>query len=219
MRGAFWFAVLARARADRVGGGGSVCTAGAGLWRILGKPGFFRVLGNSEKVAPGAGSSYPVSNSAPSRARATKNIPAGPDGSGGPPEPSETARIMSGVRLRNAAELLSQRSASFVAKLLSDFWPNAKTQVFPKIRQRPPPAVHTERPPRSPHTLPRARNAKQNAPRARGWSNWRCVVRFASRFSRARVRTASAAGGPHVQRGEAFGGFSGNLGFRVFGKF
>ena len=101
-----------------------------GFWGNLDFPGFWGIL---RKVAPGAGSSYPVSNSAPSRARATKNIPAGPDGSGGPPEPSETARIMSGVRLRNAAELLSQRSASFVAKLLSDFWPNAKTQVFPKI--------------------------------------------------------------------------------------
>ena len=41
-------------------------------------------------------------------------------------------------------------------------------------------------------------------------------MRFASRFSRARVRAASAAGGPYVQRGEAFGGFWGNLGFRVF---
>ena len=41
-------------------------------------------------------------------------------------------------------------------------------------------------------------------------------MRFASRFSRARVRTASAAGGPHVQRREALGGFWGNRGFRVF---
>ena len=46
-------------------------------------------------------------------------------------------------------------------------------------------------------------------------------MRFASRFSRARVRTASAVGGPYVQRGEDFGGFLGKLenpGFQVLGK-
>ena len=39
VRGAFCFAFLARRRADRVGGGACVCTAGGGLWRIFGKTG------------------------------------------------------------------------------------------------------------------------------------------------------------------------------------
>ena len=49
------------------------------------------------------------------------------------------------------------------------------------------------------HGHARERNAKQNAPRAIGGSNWRSVVRFALRFSRARARAASAPARPHVQ--------------------
>ena len=60
------------------------------------------------------------------------------------------------------------------------------------------------------HRLARARNAKQNAPRARGWSNGRSVVRFVPRFSYARVRTASAAARPHVHHSRAW---------RRFGRF
>ena len=64
----------------------------ADFWGKLENPGF-QVLGNSEKSAPGAGSSSLVSTTAPSRARFIKNILAGPDASVGPPEPSGTARI------------------------------------------------------------------------------------------------------------------------------
>ena len=53
----------------------------------------FGFLGNSEKAAPGAGSSTLVSKTAPSRARPLKNILAGPDGSGGQPEPSAPVRM------------------------------------------------------------------------------------------------------------------------------
>ena len=51
------------------------------------------------------------------------------------------------------------------------------------------------------HGHVREKNAKQNAPRAIGRSNWRSVVRFVFRFSRARVRTASVLARPHVQTG------------------
>ena len=107
VRGAFCFAVLARARADRVGGGGPACTAGGGLWRIFGKTGFSKILGNSGKVAPGAGSPCLVSKTAPSRARPLKNILAGTDGSGGPPEPSGPARMFFSDRAREGAELVT----------------------------------------------------------------------------------------------------------------
>ena len=93
--------------------------------------------------------------------------------------------------------------------------------VFPKIRQRPPPAVHAGPPSSDAPGAFRARTAKQNAPRARGWSNWRSVVRFVSRFSREKLRGHLKRGGPHVQRGEDFGGFWGKLenpGFQVLGK-
>ena len=63
----------------------------------------FAFCRKSDKIPPGAGSSYPVSNSAPSRARSETNIPAGPDSSGGPPEPSETVRMFAGLRLSERA--------------------------------------------------------------------------------------------------------------------
>ena len=52
----------------------------------------FQVVGKLEKAAPGAGSPYPVTNSAPSRARPVKSILAGPDAGVGPPEASGSAR-------------------------------------------------------------------------------------------------------------------------------
>ena len=52
----------------------------------------------------------------------------------------------------------------------------------------------------------RERNGKQNAPRAIGRSNWGSVVRSVSRFSRARVRTASVPAHPHVQTSPRQGG-------------
>ena len=52
-----------------------------------------------------------------SRTRPVKNILAGPDDSGGPPEPSETARMLFGVRPKNWAEILSQQPAAFVGGL------------------------------------------------------------------------------------------------------
>ena len=63
----------------------------------------FGFLGNSEKVAPGAGSSYLVSKTAPSRARPLKNILAGLDGLGGPPEPSGPVRMFFMGRGREGA--------------------------------------------------------------------------------------------------------------------
>ena len=92
---------------------------------------------------------------------------------------------------------------------------------FPNIRQRPPPAVHAGRRSSDAPGAFRARSGKQNAPRARGWSNWRAVVRFVSRFSREKLHGLLKRGGPHVQRGEDFGGFfpnPENPGFQVFGK-
>ena len=65
----------------------------------------FQVLGKSEKPAPGAGSPYPVTNSAPSRARSLKNILACPDSSGGPPNASGPARMFSRGRAREGAVL------------------------------------------------------------------------------------------------------------------
>ena len=53
----------------------------------------FQAVGKLEKAAPGAGSPYPVTNSAPSRARPVKSILAGPDAGVGPPEASGPARI------------------------------------------------------------------------------------------------------------------------------
>ena len=67
----------------------------------------FQVLGKSEKPAPGAGSPYPVTNSAPSRARSLKNILAGPGGFGAPPEPSGHARMFSMGCAREGAELVT----------------------------------------------------------------------------------------------------------------
>ena len=63
----------------------------------------FQVFGNSEKVAPGAGSPYLVSKTAPSRARPLKNILAGLDGLGGPPEPSGPVRMFFMGRGREGA--------------------------------------------------------------------------------------------------------------------
>ena len=56
------------------------------------------------------------------------------------------------------------------------------------------------------HGHVRERNAKQNAPRAIGRSNWRSVVRFVPRFSRARVRTASVLARLYVQDVGPWGG-------------
>ena len=60
----------------------------------------FPVLQNSEKSAPGAGSSSLVSKTAPSRARPIKNVLADPDAPGGLPETSGTARIFFWSRAR-----------------------------------------------------------------------------------------------------------------------
>ena len=59
----------------------------------FGETGVFGLFANSEKALPGAGSSTLVSKTAPSRARPLKNILAGPDGSGGQPEPSGPVRM------------------------------------------------------------------------------------------------------------------------------
>ena len=63
----------------------------------------FAFCRKSDKIPPGAGSSYPVTNSAPSRARSETNIPVGPDSSGGPPEPSETVGMFAAARLSEGA--------------------------------------------------------------------------------------------------------------------
>ena len=76
----------------------------------------FAFCHKTDNLPPTARSPYSVSKTAPSRARPEKNIPAGPDSSGGPPEPSETVRMFAGVRLRNTAEMLSQPLKSFVAE-------------------------------------------------------------------------------------------------------
>ena len=90
--------------------------------------------------------------------------------------------------------------------------PAVVPQKWPKLVNCPPPRNHqngtfsvgrvgSEPATTMVHGHVRERNAKQNAPRAIGRSNWRSVVRFVSRFSRARVRTASVPARPHVQTG------------------
>ena len=90
-------------------------------------------------------------------------------------------------------------------------------QKWPKLGKCPPPRNHqndtfsvgraaTEPTTTLVHGHVRERNAKQNAPRAIGRSNWRSVVRFVSSFSRARVRTASVPARPYVQTGPRQGG-------------
>ena len=59
------------------------------------------------------------------------------------------------------------------------------------------------------------------APTAPHRCNWRAVVRFVSLVSREKLHGHLKRGGPHVQRGEDFGGFWGkpeNPGFQVLGK-
>ena len=69
----------------------------------VGETWVFEFLGKSEKSAPGAGSSSLVSKTAHSRARPIKNILAGPDGSGGPPELSGPVRMFFVDRGREGA--------------------------------------------------------------------------------------------------------------------
>ena len=89
-----------------------------------------------DNLLPTARSPYSVSKTAPSRARPAKNIPAGPDSSGGPPELSETVRMFFGLRLRNAAELLSQQLESFVAGLCQIFGKTRKPR-FARVAENP----------------------------------------------------------------------------------
>ena len=123
------FSFLARGsvRGDREGR--SVCTAGGGLCRIFWENWETRVFGlwgNSDEMATPPRVRRGAFQSVVSRARSMKNILAGPDASDGPPEPSETVRMIVGVRLKNAAGFLSQQPASFVAELC---------QVFSKTRK------------------------------------------------------------------------------------
>ena len=78
---------------------------------VLGDPVFSYFLPDFRQ----AGGTFQI---AVSRTRPVKNILAGPDDSGGPPEPSETARMLFGVRPKNWAEILSQQPAAFVDGLL-----------------------------------------------------------------------------------------------------
>ena len=89
------FIFLARASKRHFRERGRGCTSGGDFvgfsWQLenLG----FQVMGNSEKLAPGAGSPTSVSQFSPSRARSQKNILAVPDGSGSPPGASGPARL------------------------------------------------------------------------------------------------------------------------------
>ena len=96
----------ARLRAASKGGGVRMYSGGRPL-ADFGETWVFGFVGNSEKVAPGAGSPTSVSQISPSRARSEKNILAAPDGSGGPPEASGHARMFFWDRVREGAELVT----------------------------------------------------------------------------------------------------------------
>ena len=90
----------------------------------------FRFWGKSEKVGPTSRPRFGAFQIAVSRARAVKNILAGPDGSGGPPEPSGSARIFFSVRTRETTIWNAPKRGREVGPTFSDFFQNLKTRVF-----------------------------------------------------------------------------------------
>ena len=178
------------------------------------------------RPAPARGGPPPPSNLAPGATFGAAAVPRGLT-SGELTVPSKGCRPQKKIFLTLFCARSSRRHSRLVKKY---FW--SKSVIYgdssrgasicapevAKIGEMPPPRNHqnrilsvgraaTEPTTTIAHGHVRERNAKQNAPRAIGRSNWRSVVRFVSRFSRARVRTASVPARPHVQTGPRQGGY------------
>ena len=100
----------------------------------------FPFLANSRKMTktgPNGGRPLLVSNTAPSLAQPIKNILVGPDGSGGPPEPSGPTRMFFMGGAREGAGYTVPRRTRGGAKVCADFpkkWvsQNRKKSGFPE---------------------------------------------------------------------------------------
>ena len=90
----------------------------------------FRFSEKSEKVGPTSRPGFGAFQIAVSRARAVKNILAGPDGSEGPPEPSGPARILLTARARETAIRNGAKRCHEVGHTFSDLSQTLKTRVF-----------------------------------------------------------------------------------------
>ena len=95
----------------------------------------FQVLGKSDNLATPPRVRRGTFQIAVSRARSINKIPAGPDGSGAPPEPSGAAGILFMDRACEGGSLLTHRGSFVVAGILPKFPGNAKSckpQFSPK---------------------------------------------------------------------------------------